>query len=48
MSTSSEFVAELGAADEFVSHLRRLTSGQLWALAGRVENIRATAAGDIE
>jgi hypothetical protein len=37
-----------GAADEFVSHLRCLTGGQLRALAGRVESARANTAGKIE
>jgi len=48
MNTSSEFIAELGAADEFVSRLRCLTSGQLRDLAHRVEAARATTAGDID
>ncbi|MGH9191208.1 MAG: hypothetical protein ACRDZ0_01895 [Acidimicrobiales bacterium] len=48
MNTSSELIAEQEAADEFVGRLRRLTSGQLQALARRVEDIRATTAGDIE
>jgi hypothetical protein len=47
MNTSSEFIAELEAADEFVSRLRCLTSGQLATLARRVEDARATTAGDI-
>ena len=47
MNTSSEFTAELGAADEFVSRLRCLTNGQLATLARRVEDARATTAGDI-
>jgi hypothetical protein len=48
MTMSSEFIAELGAADEFVSRLRCLTSGQLGTAACRVEDARATTAGDIE
>ena len=48
MNTSSEFIAELAAADEFVSHVRRLTSKQLRALARRVEDVRPTTAGDID
>jgi hypothetical protein len=48
MNTSSEFIAELGAADEFVSRVRCLTSGELGTAARRVEDARATTAGDIE
>ena len=48
MNTPSEFIAELGAADEFISHVRRLTSKQLRALTRRVEDVRATTAGDID
>jgi hypothetical protein len=48
MNTSPEFTAQLGATDEFVGRLRCLTSGQLETLARRVEDARATTAGDIE
>jgi hypothetical protein len=48
MNTSSEFIAELAAADEFVSHVRRLTSKQLRALARPVEDVRPTTPGDID
>jgi hypothetical protein len=48
MNTSSQCLAEPGAADEFVSRLRGLTSGQLATLARRLEDARATPAGDIE
>jgi hypothetical protein len=48
MNTSSECLAEPGAADEFISRLRSLTSGQLATLARRLEDARATPAGDIE
>jgi hypothetical protein len=48
MTTSSEFTAELGAADAFVSRLRCLTSGQLATAAHRVKDARATTAGDID
>jgi hypothetical protein len=48
MNTSSECPAEPGAADEFISRLRSLTSGQLATLARRLEDARATPAGDIE
>jgi hypothetical protein len=47
MKPSSQFSAEQ-EADEFVSHLRCLTSGQLRVLACHVEDVRATTAGDIE
>lgn len=48
MNTPSATIAELGAANEFVSQLRDLTSGQLGTLARRVEDARATTAGDID
>jgi hypothetical protein len=48
MNISPEFIAELGTADEFVSRLQRLTSMRLGELARRVEEIRATTAGDVE
>jgi hypothetical protein len=48
MNMSPEFTAQLGATDEFVGRLRCLTSGQLGTLARRVEDARATTAGDIE
>ena len=48
MTMSSEFIAELGAADAFVSRLRCLTTGELGTAACRVEDARATTAGDIE
>jgi hypothetical protein len=48
MDTSPEFIAELGTADEFVSHLQRLTTWRLGELARRVEEVRATTAGDVE
>jgi hypothetical protein len=48
MNTASEFIAELGAADEFVSRLQQLTCKRLGELARRVEDVRATTAGDVE
>jgi hypothetical protein len=48
MNTSSEFIAELGTVDEFVSHLQKLTCKRLRELARRVEDVRATTAGDVE
>jgi hypothetical protein len=48
MNNSSECLAEPGAADQFVSRLRSLTSWQLATLARRLEEARATPAGDIE
>jgi hypothetical protein len=48
MNTSAEFTAELGAADAFVSRLRCLTTEQLATAAHRVEDARATTAGDID
>ncbi|MGH9215558.1 MAG: hypothetical protein ACRDZS_04815 [Acidimicrobiales bacterium] len=48
MNTSPEFIAEQGATDEFVGRLRCLTRGELGTLARRVEDARATTAGDIE
>jgi hypothetical protein len=48
MNTSSEFIAGLGTADEFVSHLRRLASKRLGELARRVEDTRATPDGDVD
>jgi hypothetical protein len=48
MNNSSECLAEPGAADQFVSRLRSLTSWQLATLARRLEDARATPAGDIE
>ena len=48
MNTSSEFIAALGTADEFVSHLQQLTCMRLGDLARRVEDARATTAGDVE
>lgn len=47
MNTSPELIAE-GAADEFVSRLWCLTSVQVGTLARRVEDARATTAGDID
>jgi hypothetical protein len=48
MNTAPEFIAELGVADEFVSHLQQLTCKRLGELARRVEDVRATTAGDVE
>lgn len=48
MNTSPEFIAELGTADEFVSRLQRLTTRRFGELARRVEEVRTTAAGDVE
>jgi hypothetical protein len=48
MNTASEFIAELGAADEFVSHLQQLTCKGLGEHSRRVEDVRATTAGDVE
>jgi hypothetical protein len=48
MNTPAECLAEPGAGDEFVSRLRSLTSGQLATLTRRLEDARATPAGDIE
>jgi hypothetical protein len=48
MNTASEFITELGTADEFVSHLQKLTCKRLGELARRVEHVRATTAGDVD
>jgi hypothetical protein len=48
MNTSSEFIADVGVADEFVRHLQNLSCKRLRELARRVEDVRATTAGDVE
>jgi hypothetical protein len=48
MNTSPEFTAQLAETDAFVGRLRCLTTGELGMLARRLEDARATTAGDIE